>query len=239
MAYTPKNVGIFTAAFAGALAGMGASDRVPSEIVSTAYTGLCQVAGAYAQQFDTTWAFRATTGLDRDCVRQLSEAVWQDRSPQAVAPNLTPSTYAGLVNALIAQVTAAETYFSAQGIVPPVAIDGNVQFSGTLTATGYLADSGDAPAPSVPGAFTYPFPSLVALREISLIITGITPGQSGTFNIVLDDASVLAGPFPITAEGFFTYTFNVPGISNAGVLITLDAGGPFNVVARARIGYTR
>ena len=118
MPYTPQNVSIFVAAFTGALAGMGVSNRVPSDAVSSDYAGLASVAGAYAQSFDTAWGATVPSSFDTAAVRDCSLDVWQDRAPQAVAPFLTPATYTAQCQALIAIIQAGETYLGANAISP-------------------------------------------------------------------------------------------------------------------------
>jgi hypothetical protein len=120
MAYTPKNIQIFTAAFAGALAGMGLSDRIISDSNALTYAGLATVAGAFAQAIDTAWTVaRSATLLDVEAIQSESAAYWQDRSPNNDATTSNPATYAAAALAILATITASETYFAAQGIIPP------------------------------------------------------------------------------------------------------------------------
>lgn len=120
MAYVPTNLQMFNAAYCGALAGMGASDRVPHDTNSVSYAGLAAIAGAFAQQFDATWNDATDPSLlDVYSAQQLSESTWQQRSPVASVQTLTPTEYAELCGALVAMVHAGETYFAGQGIVPP------------------------------------------------------------------------------------------------------------------------
>ena len=135
MAYIPQNLMVFTAAFSGAIAGMGASDRNPSDPNPADYDGLATVAGAFAQSFDTEWALSPTSELDLETIQEITEVVWQDRAPQATAPVLNPdnftwstnvasaqtnpNTYTDLCRALIAIVRSGEAYFTSQGIIPP------------------------------------------------------------------------------------------------------------------------
>ena len=59
MSYTPANVDVYVAAFAGAMSGMGVSGRALTSSQAATYTVSSNQAGAFAQQFDTLWA--ATT----------------------------------------------------------------------------------------------------------------------------------------------------------------------------------
>lgn len=118
MSYTVLNQAIFTAAFAGAIAGMGSSERVPTDtsITSTSQTNMASIAGAYAQSVDTAWGNFPSTQLDVAGIQEASAATWEGRTPAPVAPFFTPSTYTGLASALIAQVKAGDAYMVAQGI---------------------------------------------------------------------------------------------------------------------------
>ena len=120
MSYTPKNVQIFTAAFAGALAGMGLSDRIISNSDPVSYAGLASVAGAFAQAIDTAWTdTRATTLLDIEAIQSNCAAYWQDRSPIVDATSTNAATHAASAVTILATITASESYYAAQGITPP------------------------------------------------------------------------------------------------------------------------
>ncbi len=120
MSYAPKNVQIFTAAFAGTLAGMGLSDRIISNSDPASYAGLASVAGAFAQAVDTAWTdSRATTLLDIEAIQSNCAAYWQDRSPIVDATNTNAATHAAAALTILATITASESYYAAQGITPP------------------------------------------------------------------------------------------------------------------------
>lgn len=125
MSYSPNNLSIFTAAFSGALAGMGVSDRVPTNS-GTIYAGLAQVAGAYAQEFDTTWASPLATEMNIAAVAQMSESAWQQRAPQADATQTLPATFSQLCAALKAIITAGTTQLTAMGITSPQVVANTV-----------------------------------------------------------------------------------------------------------------
>lgn len=134
MPYVPQDVDMFTAVFAGALAGMGASNRIPFQTELADYDGLASLAGSFAEAFDTLWGPDGASELDLELARQLSEVVWQDRSPVPSAELLNPDTYSNEVTALRAMILAARAWYADQGIPepsPPVApgADGAVVFS--------------------------------------------------------------------------------------------------------------
>lgn len=126
MSYTAKNIQIFTAAFAGCLAGMGLSDRQITDTDAAKYAGLAVTAGAFSQAIDTAWGdVKATTLLSVECMQQACAAYWQDRSPRATAQTSDAASYARPALAIIAAIDAAAAYFAAQGLTPP-AIPGGI-----------------------------------------------------------------------------------------------------------------
>jgi hypothetical protein len=130
MSYTPNNLDVFTAAFSGAMAGMGEFNRNNTDSSPADYSDLASLAGAFAQQFDTRWGAVLPDGLQLDCIAAFSEGAWENRAPQIAvkAPRLTrlihpyliPATYDKLVLAIIAAIQAGENYYVDQGIpIPP------------------------------------------------------------------------------------------------------------------------
>ena len=186
MAYVPINLQMFCAAFSGALAGMGASDRVPTDNQVADYAGLASVAGAYAQSFDTEWGLTPTTLLDLECAQELSEVAWQDRAPQAVPPNLTPANYTKLTQALIAMIKAAGAYFAGLGIIPPPVGGGCDNATITNTGSGTLNN--------VPTVGTGCAGGVNFTGSSTMTITGFADGKDGKRITVWntdDDASLV------------------------------------------------
>jgi len=134
MAYAPNNLPIFTAAFAGALAGMGASDRILTDPIPN--NNVNQIAGAFAQAIDTAWGSTPATELDIQSMEEICEGSWQDRTPQPITPFLNPSTFNNLALAIIALVQSGELYFASQGIISP-----EVPSSSYLSITEWFVDS--------------------------------------------------------------------------------------------------
>jgi len=116
--YTPVNASVLISAFSGALAGMGVSDRVPTDPVAADYSGLSSVAFAFAQSFDTLYSGPAGS-YELQAITQVCETAWQSRAPQATSTNLLPATYSSLCQALIAIVTSGGTLLAAQGVPNP------------------------------------------------------------------------------------------------------------------------
>lgn len=162
MSYTPLNVDVFKAAFAGAAAGIGTAGRAPTITLATdpAVVNLVALAGAWAQAFDTAWGANPADGLQLTLIRQLSNDRWEGNYPSS----LDPASYASQVAPLIAIVTAAETYFAGQGIVTAgaqlIAVNSSLQAvpSGATTViTGWTTSADPAGAFNpVTGLYTAP-----------------------------------------------------------------------------------
>ncbi len=111
----PTNNQVYTAAYAGALSGMGVGSRMLS-----ANTSIAQLAGAWASSFDSAW--NSATQIDQlqhDAIQSASEAAWLGLNPIVDTTSLTPATYTNQIQQIIAQITAGETYFTSQGNTPP------------------------------------------------------------------------------------------------------------------------
>jgi len=215
MAYVPNNIQVYMAAYAGALGGMGASDRILISSNPSKYSGIASVAGAYAQQFDTTWGNANATQLDVFMIEALSEDVWLGRAVVTTFQTTRPIFYANYVNAIIAAIQAGDTYVTEQGITPPdpggggdlpalPVIDGtyNLQVTegvGSWVLTGFapsiaLASGGNGPfllgAPWTPKFNLTPAANSAGITAASLI-------DSLANNVnVLGDANPLDAPQP-------------------------------------------
>jgi len=118
--YTPNNLQIYLAASTGAMAGMAASYRIPTDPSPSTYAGQAVIADAFAQALDTLIP-PSPTQLPPDSVsllNALSYAVWQDRSPIVDASSILPATYASVAAAIAAIGTAQNAQFGSQGIDP-------------------------------------------------------------------------------------------------------------------------
>lgn len=113
---------MFIAAYSGAIAGMGASNRRLTNPNSASYADLAAIAGAFTKAFDIAWNDASTANsLEIDMAEQLSESAWQQRSPvlTATSQSLTVGNYTELATALVAVIQAASAYMTSEGITPP------------------------------------------------------------------------------------------------------------------------
>lgn len=120
MTYTPINQDMYLAAFSGALAGMGASNRVPNNTQAASYAGLAAIAGAFAESFDASWNDASTANVFETAAgKALSESTWQQRGPTtASVVTLDPANYTNLTDSLCAIIRGAGDYLTMQGITP-------------------------------------------------------------------------------------------------------------------------
>src|SRR6185436_8175933 len=117
--YTPNNLKMYCAAYAGALAGMEVFGRNPVNGDPAAYAGISAVAGAFAQAFDTVWASTPDDMYTVLAVQTATAGYWEGRRPVINTTNVTASTFYTDARAVMAIVKAGTTYNTAQGITPP------------------------------------------------------------------------------------------------------------------------
>jgi hypothetical protein len=243
MAYVPKNIEMFLAAFSGALSAMGASDRQPKEpsAVTAHNIDVAAVAGSYAIEFDTIWGLTPTTSYDVSLAESLSQDVWSSRGPSSgqSITLLTPTTYTVLATAVVALIKAGENYLVGQAIVPPPPLVSIVHFeeggalvvdSDTLNAVGPVGT-----ITNVGGVATLNLPAIVdAVVAAGAAIAGtkVTPAfgaqnisTSGTLGAgaatltSITDSGLGLGVVHSSAGGLFSSSLIVDADVAAGAAI--------------------
>jgi hypothetical protein len=118
--YVPQNKTVFTAAYSGALAGIGASQKTPTDPNPTDPTnvGISELAGAWAEELDTLWGGVVPNELQVFSIEECSAAVFIGSSPPAEPPFTVPSNWKSSCAAIIAIVIAGSNFFASQGITP-------------------------------------------------------------------------------------------------------------------------
>lgn len=240
MSYTPVNQDMYLAAYAGALAGMGASQRVPTNTLEASYAGLAVIAGAYAESFDASWndAAQANT-LEIDSAKALSEATWQTRGPtSATVVTLTSTNYDGLTASLCAMIRAAGTYLAGQGITPSNpgggtlagdvtgAIGNNAveSLTGVTDTVQVLATTMDLISPGVEAYHTYGPQASVASDPMAVCINAQNSStalvQGGQLNLSSGNAS---DPDNFYESGYITFGTGI--FTDAGFRQWASIGG--------------
>ena len=120
MAYVPVNIPAFVASYSGAIAGMAVSGWIVDP-TAVDYSLVCQIAGAFAQSFDTVWNNAAP--LNNLEIAAISSIVSEDFSkrgpgPLSSARFVTPANWTQAAAACAALVLQSDAYFAGQGINP-------------------------------------------------------------------------------------------------------------------------
>ena len=144
MAYVPINVPAFVASYSGAIAGMAVSGWIVDP-TAVDYSLVCQIAGAFAQSFDTVW--NNATALNNLEIAAISSIVSEDFSkrgpgPLSSARFVTPANWTQAAAACAALVLQSDAYFAGQGIDPGTGGGGGgstVKVDGADTTAGFLA----------------------------------------------------------------------------------------------------
>jgi hypothetical protein len=170
--YTPNNDLVFTAAFAGCLAGMAASGRNPTSITPADYNNTVATVGAFAQEFDTLWALTPAATLELQTIEEACEGAWSGRAPLDDPSGIVPATWQPLCQGIITIVQAGLAYYTAQSIPNPPAGGGADPL---IKYTFYVGET--IPATTTPnGTVSAPFPTLQAAIDYVLALS-ITDGQ--------------------------------------------------------------
>lgn len=128
MVYVPINTGAYTAAFAGAIAGMAVTGWI-TDPTAADYLPVCTIAGAFAEAFDTGWNDATSlNSLEVAAISEIASQNFKDRGPGPFtnAALATAANWQQTALACVALVLESDAYFAAQGITPPTPGGGSV-----------------------------------------------------------------------------------------------------------------
>lgn len=111
--YTPQNPQVFTAAYAGALAGLVLAGRLSTSDPSV-YVAQAELAGVYAQAIDTEWGVATAKSLEIQLIQSGSEAAWAGSGAE-----LGQGSVSATAQVVIAVLLAAQDYYTANGLPDP------------------------------------------------------------------------------------------------------------------------
>jgi hypothetical protein len=114
--YTPNQTSVYLKAFAGFLAGITAAAN--TDTGQGDYTLYAQMADSYAQQVDISWGITFPTSLELAMIAQVSEAIWENRSPNSGIDAVTPGSYTQVAQAVVARVLQGNAQVVSEGINP-------------------------------------------------------------------------------------------------------------------------
>ena len=188
MSYVPLNPNVFSTALAGALAGMAAAGRNPTDADSSDYADNASAAGAFAEEFDTQWGVTTATMLDILVMNNEITGAFAGRS----LSDAVTGDYSVLSAALIAIVLAARTFVAGQGITPPAWNNG-----GGGGGTGYLP--ADQPADGTNNTLAVSLAGVTSWQPVGgYQITGFTLSGTGVASTVEVGSSIASIGFAAT-----------------------------------------
>lgn len=121
MAYSPLNINVYAAAFAGAMAGIGVPNGAFIVDPTTGdYAGAAAVAAAFAQAVDTAWgAATVANSYDLACITEASSNLFVRGAAPLTGAVVLQANWTTAALALVAMVQQGDTNFAAQNITPP------------------------------------------------------------------------------------------------------------------------
>jgi hypothetical protein len=186
MAYVPQNINVYSAAFAGAIAGISVPNGAfVIDPVTGNYAGNANVAAFFAQAVDIAWGTGQANDYDLGAITQASNAIFARGPGYPLGTPLTSqSNWTIVATALVAMIRQGDTNASNTQ---------NIALPAQYTASGII------PGPCPVGVFTHQIVPVPTVRE-------------GDFAITLVDAT--ADDFVITVQHVSTgeihlFVFNI------------------------------
>jgi hypothetical protein len=224
MVYVPQNLNVFTAAYAGAISGMIIGMRNLNDTVSTDYTTRANVAGAFAESFDTQWGVAAANTLDVLAIEVACQGYWIGRFADPAQANfLLLGNYTTISNSIIAALQAGDAFFAGQGIIPAPWGTGpgapplqRVTFAQSpfamTTGIEYIVDASGG-SPLLMNAPVVPAGQAIIVKQDESTALG-----ANIIRVVAGGGQSLANP--ITNPQTFTPTFDITGDQSKGLMLT-------------------
>src|ERR1700722_390881 len=221
--YTPINVAIFGAAFAGAYAGMtgtGLASGLANPVVGT-YSGITADAYAYAQEVDTIWNNVNNTPVDIQGIQAASIVAFNNRTPHNT---VIPGGFLGVASAVVNLVQAGDNTLAGGGTSAGGA---NRAFQALFTPT----------TPTIDGTSR-----IIALATLTASKSGIFRASANVSLLGItptDTYEIFIGTQQQAPAFVFTNATKVGPGSNGGGVYASDAaggigvtGGPFNALTQ-------
>jgi len=241
MAYIPLNVQVYSAAFAGAVAGIGVPNGAFIIDPTTAdYAPAVSVAAVYAQAVDTAWgAVIVANSYDLGAIQVASSNLFVRGAGYPIAaPVNTQANWTTVAVALVALVRQGDTNASApQNITLPGA-------SGTNRAygTGGATTAGQATITVIAAVKLIAKGSGLFKGWCNLVWDALTATEVGTMTVKVFTDAVAGTPLTLGANG--SVGFGTSGVAQPGNVAVAN-NGPFTAnnatgitIAGASAGYT-
>lgn len=239
MAYSPLNINVYSAAFAGAMAGIGVPSGAFIVDPATAdYASAAAVAAAFAQAVDTAWgAVTVPNSYDLACISEASSQLFSRGASPLTGNTLLQANWTTVAIALVAMVQQGDTNFASQNITPPGIAGANRAYgqggattAGQPTITVIAAMKLIAKSSGLFKAWlNMSWAALAAADVGTLTIKVFTDNVAGTPLTLGNVGSVGFGSNGVAQPGNVAVNNNGPFTSNAGAGITITG---------ANAGYT-
>jgi hypothetical protein len=232
MAYTPLNVDVYTAAFAGAMSGLGVPNGAFIVDPTTGdYAGIAAVAAVFAQAVDTAWGTLAANAYDLAAISNVSDSVLS-RGPgyPLSAPLTTQANWTTVATAIVAMVRQGDTYSGTpQNITLPGGPNrahgiGSATTAGQATITVIAAAKLIAKGSGIFKAWVNFVYNLAAVDVGTLTINVYTDNVAGTPLTLGNAGSIGFGSNGVAQPGNVTVNNNGVFTANAGAGITITGG---------------
>jgi len=240
MAYTPVNINVYSAAFAGAVAGLGAPNGAfVIDPLGADYAGPVNVAAFFAQAVDTVWGTAVANSYNLAAITELSNNLFA-RGPgyPLTGAVLTQANWTIVATALIALVRQGDTNASAtQNITPP-----GVSGSNRAYGNGGATTSNTTPNACIVAAVKLVAKSsglFKAWCNFSWAALAATHVGTVTVNVFTDNVAGV----PLTLGNVASIGFGSNGVAQPGN-VAVNNNGPFGsnnaagiTIAGANAGY--
>lgn len=240
MAYSPKNIAIYSAAFAGAVAGCGVGSAAIVDPTTADYAPIVAVAAAWAQAVDTAWGnVTIANSYDAGAIQECSVQYFESRPPfPAAAPFTTQANWTTTATAVVALVQQGDVNASTiQNITLPGSAGSNRAYgSGTATTAGQATITVIAAVKLIAkssgifrGYCTLSYAALAAGDQATMTAKVFTDAVAGTPLTLGNNGAIGFGANGVAQPGAVAVNNNGPFTANAGAGIT---------IAGASAGYT-
>lgn len=234
MAYTPLNINVYTAAFAGAMAGLGVPNGAFIIDPTTAdYASVAAVAAVFSQAVDTAWgASRIANAYDLAAITDASDALFS-RGPgyPFTGVVLTQANWTTVATALVAMVQQGDTNATAvQGITFP-----GVQNTNRAYGQGGATTAGQATITVVAAVKLIAKSSGLFKAWCNLSWASLTAADVGTMTVKVFTDAVAGTPLTLANNG--SIGFGTSGVAQPGN-VAVNNNGPFTANAGAGITVT-
>jgi hypothetical protein len=231
MAYSPLNINVYAAAFAGAMAGIG----VPSgafivDSISGDYANAALVAAAFAQAVDTAWgAVTQANSYDLACLTDAASNLFTKGAGYPIqTPVTSQSNWTTAAVALVAMIQQGD----ANATTPQNITFPGVGISNRAYGQGGATTAGQATITVIAAMKLIAKSSGLFKAWCNLVWSGLTAADVGTMTVKVFTDNVPGTPLTLANVGSIGFGSN--GVAQPGN-VAVNNNGPFTSNAGAGI----